>query len=379
MIKVLVIEDETQIREEVMDWLSFEGYEVYGEANGRLGLATIQHNIPDLVLCDIAMPEMDGYEVLIEVRSDRNLGYIPFIFLTAAADRASVRRGMDMGADDYLTKPFTHAEVMNTVRSRLAKKEAQDKQLASQINSLDNAFNEERAKHLLKSRLVAMFSHDLRNPLATISTSSGVLRSYSDHLAPERRERLFDFIDGSVRHVLQMLDDMLITAEMESGHLVFAPQVVELPGFLQAIVDEFQLIDQGAHKLIFLATYQGQVMADPKLLRHILANLLSNAMKYSRSGTEITTTLDEADGELCLQIQDHGIGIPPESLPTLFQPFQRASNAKNIKGTGLGLTVVKECVDMHGGNIQVSSEIGQGTRFMVMLPCQPDGQNSARQ
>jgi len=123
MAKILVIEDEYDIRDEVMNWLQFEGYEVIGAENGRKGLEAIRRERPDLVLCDVSMPEMDGHEVLIELRSDVNYNQLPFVFLTAAADRASVRQGMNLGADDYVTKPFTISEITNVVRARLEKQE----------------------------------------------------------------------------------------------------------------------------------------------------------------------------------------------------------------------------------------------------------------
>jgi DNA-binding response OmpR family regulator len=127
-VKILVIEDEAQIREEVSDWLQFEGYETVTAANGRLGLAAVEQENPDLIMCDITMPQMDGYEVLIEVRANQKHATTPFIFLTAAADRDSLRKGMGLGADDYLTKPFTLQEVLGAIRTRLQRQAAQTQQ-----------------------------------------------------------------------------------------------------------------------------------------------------------------------------------------------------------------------------------------------------------
>ncbi|MBK7895793.1 MAG: ATP-binding protein [Candidatus Promineifilaceae bacterium] len=368
MTTILIIEDETPIRDEVMDWLRFEGFEVLEAENGRIGLHLAHQHKPDLILCDIAMPEMNGHELLVEIRSSDDLSQTPFIFLTAAADRHAMRKGMDLGADDYLTKPFTHAEVLNAIHARLQKQSFQTQQQQKQVEMLNQAFQEERKKRLLKSRLMAMFSHDFRNPLTLILMASDILSSGDNRLTPERKQHQHDRIRGSVHLLLQMLDDMLLVAEMESGYLEFVPKPLLLANFAETIVKEFRLIDQGIHKITFFNHLFGQVKADRKLFRQILANLLSNAMKYSPPDTEITIYLREENGRIQLEVQDEGIGIPAESLPHLFEPFHRANNAKQIKGTGLGLTIVKECVDHHQGEIDIQSTLNKGSRFVVWLP-----------
>lgn len=368
MTTILVIEDETSIRDEVMDWLKFENFEVIGAENGRIGLDLAKRKMPDLILCDIAMPDIDGHEVLLEIRSSAELSHLPFIFLTASADRDSMRKGMNLGADDYLTKPFTHAEVLNAIQARLQKQASQEVQTQKQIEMLNLAFHEERKKRLLKSRLTAMFSHDFRNPLSLILLASDILAEGDRTLTPERKQRQHARIRGSVHLLLQMLDDMLMVAEMESGYLEFLPKPLQIGAFTQAIVKEFQLIDQGVHQLILHSNLAGTVEADRKLFRQILANLLSNAMKYSPADTEIGIYLGEVDGRIHLEVRDHGMGIPESSLPHLFEPFHRANNVKHIKGSGLGLTIVKECVEHHLGEIEVHTNLKKGTRFIVRLP-----------
>ncbi|GIK67551.1 MAG: hybrid sensor histidine kinase/response regulator [Chloroflexota bacterium] len=368
MVKILVIEDDPDLREAVMEWLQFEGYEVEGAENGRVGLEMLYTNVPDLIVCDIAMPEVDGHEVLIEVRSNLDTAQIPFIFLTAAADHESYRKGMNMGADDYLTKPFTHAEVLKAVRARLDKKLTQDRLLQSQLDMFQAALSEEREKRLLKSRLVAMFSHDFRNSLASILTSSGIIRNFDDRLTPEQRGNHLDRIDGSVHMLLQMLDEMLMVAEIEGGHLACSLRTTDVRALVETIVEEFRLIHRHTHRFHFRSNGLHPIEVDPKLLRQIVTNLLSNAVKYSASDSDVQIALFEKSSTLELRIEDQGIGIPPEAIPHLFEPFQRASNVANIKGTGLGLAIVKQAVELHGGEVTVASELGKWTRFVVVLP-----------
>lgn len=368
MTKILVIEDEPDIQSAVMDWLEFEGYEPLGADNGRIGLEMIYQHRPDLIMCDIAMPEMDGHQVLIEVRSNLDTTHIPFIFLTAAADRASIRLGMNMGADDYLTKPFTHAELLKTVRARLEKKAILDMQFQTQLEMFESALSEEREKRLLKSRLSAMFAHDFRNSLASILSSSGIIRNYQDRLSPEQRENHLDRIDGSVHILTQMVDEMLMVAEMEGGHLACYPRPTNVKQLVETIVEEFRLIHRHTHHFHFQCKGTMEADVDPKLVRQIVTNLLSNAAKYSPDNTDIEVGLANKNDTLELTVADHGIGIPPESVAKLFEAFQRASNVANIKGTGLGLAIVKQAVELHGGTVSVTSELEHWTRFVVLLP-----------
>lgn len=364
---IIVVEDETQIREEVVDWLTFEGYDARGASNGREALELIQAQTPDLIISDISMPEMDGYELILEVRSNPKWVHIPFIFLTAAADRSAVRYGMTIGADDYITKPFTHAELMNAVQTRLKKQDILNHQVQEYVSDLTSALDEERKRRQLKSRLIAMFSHDFRNPLSSILSSSNIIRNYEAKLTPERKRQHLDRIDGAVHLLTQMMDDMLTMVQVERGQLDFVPMPMDLATFINGIVDEFRVIDNGLHTITYCPTLKRTVNADSRLFRQIVTNLLSNGLKYSPQGSEVVIMLNEKDGQVCLCVKDSGIGIPAHNLPKLFECFYRADNAKTIKGTGIGLCIVKECAERHGGRVSVDSEEGKGSTFMVQF------------
>lgn len=373
MAKILLIEDEPTIRDEVLDWLQFEGYEALGAPNGRLGLELIQREHPDLILCDIAMPEMDGHEVLLEVRASMRFSTIPFVFLTASADREAIRKGMDMGADDYLTKPFSHTELLNTVRSRLRKKEIQEEQMHNRLQMLAAALAEEREQRLLKSRLVAMFSHDFRNPLTAIMASAELLEDILRDQAnlDDHKQTYLNRIFGSVYILTQMLDEVMVVAEMEGGQIACLPQMIDMASFVEKLIEEFRLIDRHAHRFNISNNLPDRLEIDPRLLRHILANLISNALKYSPAGSTVRLALFLRDDQICIEVQDQGMGIPAASMPHIFEPFHRAENAQHLKGTGLGLSIVKECVTAHNGQIEVQSAINGGTMFRVALPLVP--------
>lgn len=368
MAKIMVIEDEAAIREEVIEWLQFEGHSVSGADSGRPAIEAILQDPPDIVLCDIWMPEMDGYAVLIELRSNPMLSHIPFVFLSASASHEAVRYGMDLGADDYLTKPFTHAELLRAIESRLQKHTSQNDQIRERLEVLTEALEEERTKRLLKTRLVAMFSHDFRTPLSSIMSSVELIRHYESRMTPERKAMHLDRIDGSVHQLLQMLDDMLLVAQMESGSFQYHPEPLELAEWVGEILEEFRTMYGMTRTLTLKADVGCCVQADRRLFRQILVNLVANAIKYSNEDSEVIVWVKHTGDQIELIVEDHGIGIPAEDLESVFEPFHRAGNAEEFKGTGLGLTIVKEAVERHAGTIRIESEVGVGSRFIVSLP-----------
>lgn len=368
MAKILVIEDESLLRGEVVEWLTLEGYEAASAVDGISGINEAYRHQPDLIVCDITMPRLDGYGVLLELRANPATADIPFIFMTARAAQEDIRHGMNLGADDYVTKPFTRLEFLQAVQTRLEKKAIQEQIQQREIEQWRQAFEQEREQRQLKSKLVAMFSHDFRNPLASIMASNGLLRDYFNRLDEAHRQAHFNRIDASVRLLLQMLDDLLIVAQMEAGDLVFNPEPLKPEELIAESVDEFQMIYKETHRLVFENHFTGTLQADPRLLHQIAANLISNAIKYSPQGSEVWISLARNNGQVILTVRDRGIGIPEADQPRLFNAFQRASNVGNVPGTGLGLAIVKQAVALHGGSVKLESRIDVGTTVTVEIP-----------
>ncbi len=365
---ILVIDDEVDLREEVMDWLLLEDYEVKGAANGLEGIKLAFEAVPDLVICDITMPQLDGHGVLMELRSNPATAAVPFIFVTARASHEDIRKGVSLGADDYITKPFTRLELLQAVESRLEKKALQDELIHESVQQWQQAFEEEREQRLMKGKLVSMFSHDFRNPLATILFGVSMVRNYYDRMDEERRLKHLDRALSSVRQLSQMLDDMLVTSQMEAGHLVCRPKPLLVTDFLKQIVDDFQVIHHETHTLVLQSTINDEILLDERLLRQIVSNLISNALKYSPKGGQIGVNVGIEKQTFTLTVSDKGIGIPEAEQANLFEAFQRASNVGKIKGTGLGLAIVKEAVELHGGRVTFESQPNVGTIFVVKIP-----------
>ncbi len=242
-----------------------------------------------------------------------------------------------------------------------------------------NALKRERELIELKSRFVSMVSHEIRTPLNVILASTQILERYSDKWSSEKKNEFFSRIKESVKKMTELLNDVLLIGRVEFGKKDLNLMPVDLIQFCSELVNEMQMGVGGKHRIAFDSKSQNaNACVDKKLLRQILTNLLSNAIKYSPQGSCVHFELSCQDAEAIFEIRDEGIGIPPEDQDKIFESFHRATNAKNITGTGLGLAVVKQSVDMHGGKIAVSSEIGVGTTFTVRLPMgQPESSTAA--
>ena len=368
MVTILLIEDETLLREEVLEWLDLEGYDAISASDGLAGLELARSNKPDLIISDITMPQLDGLGVLLELNSDPNTAGIPFIFVTARASHDDIRQGMTMGADDYITKPFTRLELLGAVEARLKKKASQTQDYQEEISYWQDAFEEEHTQRLLKAKMIGMFSHDFRNPLSVILSSVDLVRNYEARMTAERKLAHLNKIEGSARLLLQMLDDMLAVAKLENEYLEYVPELIDVSGLVQAIVNDFAGMYVDSHQIEYDSDLDDDLLIDHKLFRNIVANLLSNAIKYSEAGSEVKVRLTRASDSIELEIEDSGIGIPESHMDNLFEPFARASNAQDVKGTGLGLCIVKHCVELHHGTISVESTVDVGSIFNVSIP-----------
>lgn len=224
----------------------------------------------------------------------------------------------------------------------------------------------------LKARFVTMASHEFRTPLASILSSTELLEHYGERMPAAERAALFGTVSEGVRRMTRMLEDVLIIGRSDVDRLEFDPAPVALPQFIQATVNAVQsgigARDNMPEIVIEIAEDAHEGILDERLIGHIVANLVSNAIKYSPAGGRITLSIARTGSDLVLTVADQGIGIPEADVPRLFESFSRASNVGTIQGTGLGLAIVKRSVAAHGGRIGVHSTPGQGTRFIVSLP-----------
>ena len=251
-------------------------------------------------------------------------------------------------------------EVMAIVRDITDRKRAEAE--------IRNALEKEKELSELKSRFVTMTSHEFRTPLTTILSSAELLEDYSSRWSEDKKLLHLRRIILTVKHMTQLLNDVLLLGKAEAGKLQCSRSVFDVVQFCRDLVEEMQMITD-SHTITFNHQCDcDKVDLDEKLVRHVLSNLLSNAIKYSPRGGNVYFELACTQKEVIFRVKDEGIGIPDIDKVQLFESFYRASNVGTISGTGLGLTIVKQAVDLHGGKITVESEVGVGTTFLVSLP-----------
>lgn len=338
-------------------------YSVKVATNGERALKiAFSGTPPDLILLDIMMPGMSGYDVIVQLKADPRTRDIPVIFVTAKNEIDDEVHGLALGAVDYLTKPLTPALVLARVKTHLQLRHAERERRI--------ALDQQQELNEMRARFVAMTTHELRTPLTSILSTQELLRHYSARLPEEEKADLLGSIANNVRRMILMLDRVLMLNKAEAQMLEFKPQPLDLMALLSDLVAQAraQYLEERCTLVTDFSTVFPVGLYDESLLRHIFSNLLSNAIKYSPQGGEVRFRVFQSQDQAVFEVSDQGIGIPEEALARLFESFHRAANVGDIPGTGLGLAIVKNSVELHGGTIAVQSQLGQGSCFTVSLP-----------
>jgi signal transduction histidine kinase len=244
-----------------------------------------------------------------------------------------------------------------------------EQRVADRTAELAQALEREKALGEMKSNFVSLVSHEFRTPLGVIMSASEVLNRYFERLQPEKRQRHLAMIFKSTRNLAALIDEVLLLGRVEEGRMSFKPEPLNLEKFCRSLGDEMCSATGGVCPIqLHVESDLSGAVSDEAVLRHILTNLLSNACKYSEPGSPVRFTVGRVGDDAHMVITDSGIGIPEADLERLFTSFSRGSNVGARPGTGLGLVVVRRCVDLHGGTLLLQSEVGKGTTATVTLP-----------
>lgn len=349
--RILVVDDQAANLRVVSNLLQRQGYEVVTAGNGPDALARYAESPPDLVLLDMIMPGMDGFEVLAALRADAPPLRVPVVFVTAAQDRDLLLRAFDAGVVDYVTKPFLPEELLARVNAHIGLKMTRDR--------LERVAREREA-------LVNLVAHDLKNPLTSVLFASDLLRS--DGCKPERIPRYLEMIHesatdalGYIRHYLESRagsdgDDRSASASLEST----------LDWLMQRY--EIQLEARGITVEVVRPPGEANVAIDERVLRQVSENLVTNAMKYAPGSALLLAARPGAPGFWQLLVCDRGPGIPPSRHRELFKPFTRLHDGDDGISSGLGLSLAKQIIADAGGQLWYEARKNGGARFIIELP-----------
>ncbi|MEG4271740.1 MULTISPECIES: response regulator [unclassified Microcoleus] len=387
---ILIVDDTPENLQVLSATLSDRGYKVRGVINGKMAIRAARSGSPDLILLDIKMPEMDGYEVCTQLKEDPKTSEIPVIFISALDEVLDKLTAFQVGGVDYVTKPFHVAEVLARIEHQLTikrlKKQLLDRNAELQEEIIERKKAEEAAAaaSLAKSQFVANMSHELRTPLNAILGFTQVM-SRDSLLSHENLENL-RIINRSGQHLLELINDVLDLSKIEAGIIGLDERSFDLYQLLDTLEEMFQIkAETKKMQLRFFvdANVPQYIKTDEKKLRVCLINLLGNAMKFTRDGGRIwlrvsveSNQQQPAESEsrlnytfvdpllILFEVEDTGIGISAAEIDTLFDAFvQTQAGRKAADGTGLGLTITKKYVQIMGGDIWVKSVLGEGTSF----------------
>lgn len=234
---------------------------------------------------------------------------------------------------------------------------------------LQTALRREQELNRLKSNFVSMVTHEIRTPLAHIQGAADILSRYLDRLPPEKRAQHFAHINAAVHRMSALMEDVLLFSKAEAGRIEFKPAPLDVPCFCRQIAEELRSATSRRCPIeVVLNDVDAPARGDENLLRHIFTNLISNAVKYSPAGSPVTFSATRREGFAEFQVRDRGLGIPEEDRQQLFTPFHRGKNVASLHGTGLGLVIVKHCVEQHGGDLEIDTRENEGTTVHVRLP-----------
>ena len=372
--RVLLADDNADMRDYVSRLLRAQ-FDVEAVPDGLAALAAARSSRPDLILADVMMPSLDGFGLLRELRSDPELSTVPVVLLSARAGEEARVEGWGAGADDYLVKPFSARELLARVESHVnltrVRREA-DQSLKQSLEAAQHAREEAQHASRMKDEFLTMLSHELRTPLNAILGWSQILASHRNVMADNVRQGL-ETIERNARVQAQLIEDLLDVSRITEGKLRLDVKQVGLSEVVEAALASIRpAADAKQIKVQTLLDRESdQVNGDAARLQQVIWNLLSNAVKFTAKGGRIQVLLERANSHVALSVSDNGEGIAPEFLPYVFDRFRQAdqSTTRSFGGLGLGLSIVKHLVELHGGTVRVKSAgKGTGTSFVVELP-----------
>jgi signal transduction histidine kinase len=359
--KILVIDDEEWLREMIQLALRQHGFEVVEAANGADGIEKARRELPDLILCDINMEKVDGYLTLSSLRNEAPTAAIPFILMTGLANNEGMRHGMELGADDYLPKPFTTEALYAAVDARLKKAQT----------LRDEA---ERKLASLRDNISLMMPHEMRTPLNGILSNAEMLATSAATLKPEEIAEMGQEIFKSSQRLQRLIENFLIYAQLE---LVAAdPKNVnalrigklEYPAPLVKKLAAAQAMQSNRSNDLTVEAADVLLPMSEEYFSRVVNELVHNAFKFSEPGSPVRVALAASSNGVAFSVGDRGHGFSTEQITRIGAYMQFERKLHDQQGSGLGLIISKRLVELHGGTLSIEGEKGFGTTIIVRLP-----------
>ena len=353
---ILIVDDVPRNIQLVAKFLTNEKYNLFFAQSGETALKQIGSRTFDLILLDVMMPGMDGFDVCREIKKNKVTEDIPVIFLTAKSDEEAITRGFSLGGVDYITKPFNPNELAARVKTHL--------QLRLREKELRNL-------NTTKDTLLSIISHDLRTPFFNImGLGEMLLNDYNAYDDAMKKELITSIVDSSrASHIL--LDNLLGWTRIQTGKIIYNPENCDIETVVLNVFDFVASQARNKHvECVFTADDKAIVYADMNMLQTIIRNLVSNAIKFTPHGGRVEVRIGHDEKEVVVEVTDTGIGISPERLIEIFDPKELKSTpgTDNEPGTGFGLILTKEFIELNRGKIEAESVEGKGTTFRFNLP-----------
>jgi len=382
-LKVLIVDDVAKNIQVIGNILQNENYDIYFANSGITALEQALENELDLILLDVMMPEMDGFQVCEELKKNEATKEIPVIFITAKTDSESIVKGFSVGGVDYITKPFNSTELVARVKTHLELRAA-NKRLKNAVKQLNEEIeerlqvertlleSEKKLKELnaTKDKFFSIVSHDLKNPFNTLMGFSELLINHYELLTETKIKNFHQLIYNTAKHGFNLLENLLEWSRSQTGTIKWKPEKIDLYKAINGTTG--MLISAAENKkisLISAAEKETYVFADFNMISTVVRNLVSNAIKFTPENGMIRVEVEKKENQVIVSVIDNGVGISKSDSEKLFRLDVNHSTkgTSDEKGTGLGLLLCKEFVEKNGGTLTIESKVNHGSKFSFTL------------